>query len=60
VDVAQKIIPKRKVKEECVWKEMPILQVLNHPSTWFELRLKYHPNFEFDIGGEPFERIVPA
>jgi hypothetical protein len=25
---------------------------------WFELRLKYHPNLKFDIGGEPFERIV--
>jgi hypothetical protein len=32
VDVAQKIIPKKKVKEECVWKEMQILPVLNHPS----------------------------
>jgi hypothetical protein len=34
VDVAQKVIPKKKVKEEgCVWKEMPNLQVLNHLST---------------------------
>jgi len=35
VDVAQKVIPKRKVKEkeECMSKEMPILQVLDHSST---------------------------
>jgi len=33
VDVAQKVIPKKKVKKEVrVWKEMPILHVLNHLS----------------------------
>jgi hypothetical protein len=33
VDVVQKVIPKKKVKEKvCVWNEMQIHQVLNHPA----------------------------